>query len=379
VVVHRVRAAWTPVGLRADVVVEVDEGGVIVALRPARAGDPAPLDGLLVPGLVNAHVHLELSDRRGQVPGGEGLVPWVGALVGLGRPDDAQRAAAATAGAREAAGFGTAAVSDISNGGDTAPALREAGLAGLVHHEVLGFGRERQEAVLAAASAGAVRAGRVVTRPSPHAVYSTPPAAIRAASVPRGGGPASIHLAEDPGEAELLADGTGPFSDLLERIGVDWRWWTPPGLSPAAYLDALGVLGPGLLCVHGVHLDAADRALLAARGAPLCLCPRSNLHIGGRLPDVPALLGAGVTLVLGTDSLASCPDLDLLAEVAVLLEAFPDVSPEVWLHAATAGGADALGLAGLGRLAVGAAPGLLLLEGVHALDDLTQVPPRRWL
>ena len=139
------------------------------------------------------------------------------------------------------------------------------------------------------------------------------------------------------------------------------------------------MLGPDLLCVHGVHLTEADRRALAASRAPLCVCPRSNLHIGGQLPDVPALLAAGLPLCIGTDGLGSCPDLDVLGEISVLLEAFPEVPAGVWLEMATRGGADALRHPHHGRLQLGAAPGLLLLEGVGDPGELGVVPDRRWL
>jgi cytosine/adenosine deaminase-related metal-dependent hydrolase len=190
--------------------------------------------------------------------------------------------------------------------------------------------------------------------------------------------PASIHLGEDPSEVVFSRDGAGPFAGLLDELGIDWRWWTPSGLRPVAYLDALSVLGPGLLLVHGVDLDADDRARMVARGSPLCLCPRSNLHIGGRLPDVPALLAAGVHLCVGTDSLASSPDLDVLAEIAVLARAFRTVPIERWLRMATSGGADALGFPSAGRIAVGASPGLVLLHVDDPRDLASGPAPRTW-
>ncbi|MCA9494754.1 MAG: amidohydrolase family protein, partial [Myxococcales bacterium] len=176
--------------------------------------------------------------------------------------------------------------------------------------------------------------------------------------------PSTIHCAEDPNE-EAFLHGEGPVVAFLDRLGLDWRWSGHPRTTPVGWLERLGVLGPDLLVVHGVHLSDADRATLAARRAPLCLCPRSNLHIGGRLPDVSALLVSGVPLALGTDSLASCEDLDVLGEIPVLRRACPDVDPITWLQLATEGGADALGLPELGRIAVDTSPGLVLLHGVE--------------
>ncbi len=377
--VHRATAAWTPHGWLTDVAVEVHESGHIEAIRPGRSGDGAALDGLLVPGLINAHTHLELSWAAGRVPGGGGLAAWVSDQLALQRPesDDARAAARAAAGAAHR--LGTAAVCDVSNGGDTASVLEDAGLQGIVQHEILGFSREALPARMALARASAQHTGRVGRRPSPHGVYSTPSELLLAAAGVRGDMPATIHVGEDPAEALFTTAGTGPLADLIDALGVAWRWWSPPGLTPVGYLEALGVLGPELLCVHGVHLTPADVQILARAGSPLCLCPRSNLHLGGVLPDVNALAEAGVPLALGTDSLASCPDLDVLAEVAEGIARVADLEPTWWLNLATAAGADALRLPLLGRLQPGARPGVLLLEGVRAPGDLTRVPARRWL
>lgn len=378
--VHRASRVLLPEGLVPDAVVE-EEGGRVTAVRPARAGDPPAHRGTLVPGLVDAHLHLELSWLSGRVPPrGAGFDEWVRRMIplrreGPGAPDEPRLRAEAEA--RALFARGTAAVGDVSAEGWTAEPLDAAGLRGVVFHEVLGFGRQALPERLRAAEADAVRVGGLVRRPAPHAVYSTPGELIVAACGRRGGAPSTIHVAEDPQE-EAFLHGEGPAVEFLDRLGLDWRWAGHPRTSPVGWLERLGVLGPDLLLVHGVHLSDADRATLAAHRAPLCLCPRSNLHIGGRLPDVPALLAAGVPLALGTDSLASCEDLDVLGEIPVLAAAFPEVPTATWLSLATAGGAAALGLSDLGRIEVGACPGLLLLHGVGPAG-LVRAPERSWL
>lgn len=361
-----------------DVVIEA-EGPVITAVRPPRAGDPAPEAGLIVPGLVNAHLHLELSGV-GAVPGGDGLVAWVNRLFHARR--DAPDRAAELAAAMFAAG--TAAVSDVANAPGTAGVLAAAGLQGIVHREVLGFDADRlPDRIAALADIDAEYTGPngvVRERPSPHAPYSTAPSLLVAAVRSRPGVPATLHLAEDTDEIEFLGAGTGRWAALLDRLGRDWSWWEAPRLDPVSYLDGLGVLGPDLLLVHAVHLLPGDAERLAAARAPVVLCVRSNAHITGGRPDAPALVRAGVRIALGTDSLGSCPDLDVLGEVIALGRAFPDVPAAVWLRAATAGGADALGLPHLGRVAVGASPGLVLLD-VAGVEDLVArgAAARRWL
>jgi cytosine/adenosine deaminase-related metal-dependent hydrolase len=346
------------------------DGPRILAVRPWRDGDPHPEPGTFLPGLVNAHLHLELSWAAGRVPGGRGFDAWVQALLTQRAPPDADRAMASQAQALVDAG--TAAVCDISNHPEPSlRALAAVGLGGVVQHELFTFDRGRLPGLLERAAEPPARVGGLVRRVSPHALFSTAPALIRAAVRAEGlGRPASLHVSEDPAEHALLQDGSGSWPARLDAFGVDWRWWTPPGRSPVGWLYDEGLLGPGLMLVHGVLIDGDDVRVLAESGSSLCLCPRSNLHIGGRLPDVPGLLAAGVPLCLGTDSLASSPDLDVLHEIGPLQQAFPEVGLEVWLTAATAGGAAALGLTWAGRLAAGRSPGVLLLAGPpHAIVD----------
>lgn len=365
----RVQRAWLPGGLADDVTFEHD-GTTLIAVRPGRAGDGPALPGLAVPGLVNAHAHLELSD--GLVPGGDGFLGWLGRLAARGA--DGEREAHGRAAAVSAHDLGTAWLSDVTNVGDTGPWLRDAGLAGVVHHELLTLDAAALPARIKQAAVCDDDATPPV-RPSPHALFSTAPALI-AACLRHGRLPATIHVGEAEDEARFLHDGDGPLADLLDRLGRDWRWWTAPGTSPLATLDALGVLGPRLLLVHGVRLTPEERALAADRGASLCLCPRSNLQIGGVLPDASAWREAGVRLCLGTDSLASTPDLDLLAELATIASQLAD---DALLPLVTSDAADAVGAAGLGRLAAGTAPGVLLLEASEPADLRSGPPRRRWL
>ncbi len=375
--VHRARGVLTPEGLLMDGAVEVAADGTVVGVRPAVASDPTPLDGWLLPGLVNAHLHLELSGH-GLVPGGDGFMGW-GQRVMSGRgPSDPEAEAAAARGMRDA---GTAGVFDISNGGHTAEVLRAAGLRGVVQHEWTGWGNKPDLAERLRRMAEPAMGVGVVVRPGPHAVYSTGPAMLKAGMAPRGDVPVSLHLGEDRGEVELVRDLRGPFTDWLLGLGIpeDELAVFGRGQGLLAYLDGLGVLHDRVLLVHGVQLDRDEHRVLAERGVSLCLCPRSNLHILGELPDVEGMVRAGVPLALGTDSVASSPDLDVMGEIQLLVEAFPQVAPVTWLHAATAGGARALRRHDFGRIEIGARPGLLLLEGLGSAAELASRPPVRWL
>jgi cytosine/adenosine deaminase-related metal-dependent hydrolase len=216
----------------------------------------------------------------------------------------------------------------------------------------------------------------VAVTASGHALYSTSPDTLRRAMAlcRNRAAPFCLHLAEHPGEVELLATGSGEFAELLRGrlLPKDWK---APGRSPVAEAQAQGLLGPGALAVHAVHLTPRDRAILAATDTTVCLCPRSNARIGVGTADAAALLAAGVRLTLGTDSLASNDDLDLWNEVRALFAHQPDLPGQAILAALTTVPARLLGrTADLGRLVPGALAGVAVIPPDLA-PRLTPSPP----
>jgi cytosine/adenosine deaminase-related metal-dependent hydrolase len=347
--------------------VAVDAGRIVAAGGP---GDPAPLAGgpavvecgavALMPGLVNAHTHLELSWLRGRVPPASSFTRWVLRLMFERRarshdPEPAVRDAIV-----EAEAAGTIALADIANTLVSAQPLAESGLSAVIFHELLGFAQRDAAACLAEARrrlAACPAAARLAYRLAPHAPYSTSPELLRAvaeaasdAQPPR----TSVHVAESREEIELLGAGTGPWRAVLTTLGA-WRPdWSPPGTRPVAYLAGLGVLGPGSLAVHGVHLAESELAWLAEHDVTLVTCPRSNVWVGAGAPPVDRFAASGVRVAVGTDSLASAPDLNLFAELQALRAMAPAVPARTLIGWATRGGAEALGLGGeLGTLAPG--------------------------
>ncbi|HKQ62283.1 MAG TPA: amidohydrolase family protein, partial [Candidatus Polarisedimenticolaceae bacterium] len=155
--------------------------------------------------------------------------------------------------------------------------------------------------------------------------------------------------------------------------------WTAPGLTPVGYLDRLGVLSARTLAVHAVRLDAADRGRLQTRGVTVVACPRSNERLGVGTAPVAQLLEEGVPVALGTDSLASAPDLDPFAELAALRR-IHRIPPIAALRVATLNGARALGLgAELGSIEPGKLARLAVVPveaGQDPLETLCAVPPR---
>jgi aminodeoxyfutalosine deaminase len=385
----------------ADGAIALDDDGTVrmvgtrAALRAALAAAPEErAEGVLLPGLVNAHCHLELSALADTLPGGDGLVPWAASLMKAAAPlSRARRRAAAGEAAAAAARLGTAAIGDVGNTLDAAPGIGAARLGGVLFHELVGSREAATGDALGDAAHERARADAAAAWPSglgyvraPHAPYSVGPQLLRRifAAAAAEGRATSIHVAEDPDEIALLRHGDGRWAPVLAALGVDPAS-RAPGKSPVAYLADLGAFaGPPPLLVHMVHASAEDRRIARQAGATVVLCPRSNLHIGGRLADVSALLDDGLSLALGTDSLASTPDLSLWGEMATLAAHFPAVPAARWIEAATRGGATALALTGHGALAPGKRPGVLdvLVEDLSApLESLVRdpTPSLRWV
>jgi cytosine/adenosine deaminase-related metal-dependent hydrolase len=328
--------------------------------RIAGAGS-GPQDGAIdlgrvaiLPVLVNAHTHLELSYLRDAVPAADRFLDWVGGIMAARRaqpnPEAPEILAAARAGIAEARASGTGLVGDISNSLATVSLLREAGMPARVFYELLGFnagdpaGRVREARARVSAIAGAGTDVRVGL--APHAPYSVSPelfAAIREDLDAHRDDISSVHLGESPEEVELIHHGTGGWRELLIALGVWREGWQAPGVSPVMYLADSGFLDSRVLAVHGVQCSGDDLSRLRALGATLVSCPRSNQHVGVGAPPLEVFYAAGVNVAFGTDSLASVADLNMFQELAAARTLASRVSARDLIASATLVGARALG------------------------------------
>ncbi len=327
--------------------------GRIEAVGAVDGAAPGPVVDLgrtaILPALVNAHTHLELSGLRGAVPPAASMPGWVDCLLDRRAEAGAPNPAAIRRAVAEARASGTGLLGDIGNTTAAAPILAEAGMPARFFREVIAFPGAGADAAVAAAaddlvSLATTRGLRVGL--AAHAPYSVGPAAFAALDATarrRFAGPRSIHLGESPEELEFLRTGRGPWRWLLERLE---RWepaWTPPRCGPVEYLDRLGWLREGLVAVHGSQLTDAELQRLAERGAFLVTCPRSNAWTGVGHPPIERFLRAGLRLAVGTDSLGSVPDLNLFSELALMRRLAPSAPARDLLACATLRGAEALG------------------------------------
>ena len=364
--------------------VDVEQGRVVAVGSRASDGLPAgPYIDLgstaILPALVNAHTHLELSGLRNTVPPAGSMPEWVSRLLvrraEFGEPD----LGAIRKALEEGKSSGTGLFGDISNTLATVPVLEAASTSACVFHEVLSFSDTDAIGVVEQALGHVSAAGPttyVRLGLAAHAPYSVGPEVFDQLDIAIRGAfetPRCVHLAESPEELEFLLSGRGPWRTLLERFGHWNPNWEPPGCGPVEYLDRMGWLGPNVIVVHGVQLTDAELTRLAETGTTLVTCPRSNVWTGVGAPPIGRFIRSGVRLAVGTDSLASAPDLNLFAELALMRRCDPDVPARHLIACATTAGAAALGFADrFGRIEPGAPAALIGVRVPAGVSDVEE-------
>ncbi len=359
----------------------IDEVGDAGALRRERSAEQTlEFPGcILMPGIVNTHTHLEYSAFRGLMqPSGFGR--WMLGLLRARRKLDLEDyAASALWGALECVRNGVTSIADTTyEGWIVGRAARAAGLRARVYVELFGLDDTQAPATLqrleerlarlreeCGRTPAAARDDVPEDRPclvepgvSPHAPYTVSARLYREAArfARRSNLRLATHLAESQAEVDLLIGKKSPIARAYQAANL-WTGqnWTPPAMRPVPYLAQTGALGPGTLAIHVVQADSADVAALAATGAGVAHCPRSNLRLRCGGAPVAEMLAAGIAVGLGTDSLASNDDLDMFSEMRAALAVsraraeagapLPPLTPSMVLRMATLEGARALGQA----------------------------------
>jgi cytosine/adenosine deaminase-related metal-dependent hydrolase len=371
-------------------VIAIGRGRPDAHAAPGGAGVEDLGEVALLPGLVNAHTHLELSELVGRVPPADAMVPWIKSMMGVRGRAPAEPSETAIAAAREAAAdllaSGTVLVGDISNTLMTAPLLTGSdGLSGVLFHELIGFNAPDPDVRVSAAwtAVEATPLDGASMSVVAHAPYSVSPAMFKAIAAARRGAPLAVHLGESRAEIEFLRTGRGPFRELLEGFGVWDPKWRAPKCDPVEYLDRLGYLVPGTLVVHGTHLGSDALARLREKQAVLVTCPRSNEWVGEGAPPLEAFYASGVDVAIGTDSLASVGSLRVFDELAAARRAGPGIPARRLIESATIVGARALGRGGeAGSIEAGKRAAFVAVELPANVTDVEEylvggVPPDR--
>jgi cytosine/adenosine deaminase-related metal-dependent hydrolase len=332
-------------------VVTIDGERIAAVGRDAVAGEVIDLGpAALVPGLVNAHTHLEFSHlRRPLGEPGTSLVDWIRLVIAERGRGDRDASESIVAGLGESIGCGVTTIGEISQADASAYANAAADLT--LFLEVIGFSRARAESALAVILE---RLAAMEVEPSvqiglsPHAPYTVSPELLqRLIKLGRERDmPVAMHLAESADELELLATGSGPFQQLLEERGMWDAAAIPRGSRPMDYLRMLAE-APRALVIHGNYLQEDEQSFLGANRDRMSLiyCPRTHAYFAHPPYPLAELLAGGVRVAVGTDSRASNPDLDLLAELRCAMRTFFEVDPLDILRMGTLAGAEALGRA----------------------------------
>lgn len=340
------------------------EMGTRDSLRPGRDEEVREFpDAVLMPGLINAHCHLELGMARGMIPRGEGFPMWVSRLrkaLETSGPDHFRQAA--RLGALECLKNGTTTVVDVGNSGEAALALADLPIRSFPYLELIGLDPSVAAERLRKGAewlGNLPEAGRLF-RPGVtcHAPYSCSRELLSFVAGADGlrEGPFTLHVAESVEELAMFREGRGALMDFCKRAFPGLRW--NPGAesaSPIRFLSGIGAIPKGSLLAHCNAADRDEARILAATSASVVHCPRSRAFFDHPALPLDSYRREGVNLCLGTDSLASNEGLNLFDEMSEFQKEHPDIpAPEI-LAMATRNGAKALGLGGdLGVLRPGA-------------------------
>lgn len=360
-----------------------DNDGRILAVETSRSGyDPASLEvhrGIIVPGFVNTHCHLELSHLKGRVATGTSLLPFLYNVVAL-RETEMQEILEAIARAdAEMFEGGIVAVGDISNKTDTVALKDKSRLRYYTFVEMFDFLQDHQaedtfssyfEVFEQQSTANGNQKSCV-----PHAPYTVSRKLFEKTNAANQAGQTiSIHNQETPHENALFLDKSGGFIDFYARFGFSLDHFQPGGKTSIHYAMENLRQDTRTLFVHNTTTSIADIQAAQAWNPQVfwATCPNANLYIENRLPVYQYFLDTGAKVTIGTDSLTSNWQLSILEEMKTIARFQSYVTFDTLLRWATLNGAEALGFEqDFGSLEPGKKPGVLLLEGMEPAFRLT--------
>ena len=341
---------------------------------------------IVLPGLVNAHTHLELSTcRAGDSPGahfGEWILGIRKQLAAQGDDFEAVVSRAVREGVRQSLRFGVTTLGDVSQQNHfTRPVLRDLPIRCVSYGETLGLAknRPRHDELLERALDATHRTDRLRIGLTPHAPYTVDLNDYqRCFQIARERAlPLATHLAENPEERQFLEHQTGLFRDIWESLGMWENSVETYRGSPIAFAHAIGLLDYPTLLAHVNYCDDAELALLSRGRASVVYCPRTHAYFGHPPHRWRDMLARGVNVAVGTDSCASSPDVNLVDDLRLLRSIAPDSpSQDVW-EMATARAARAVRMDDeVGTITRGKRADLVAFdaEGANPLESILRDP-----
>lgn len=358
-----------------SVLITSTEGEIIDIVPAAEAGEGViSFSGILSPGFVNCHCHLELSHMKGIIPEKTGMVDFLVRVIQQRGFDGEIIQKAISAAENSMLQNGIVAVGDICNTPNTAELKKKGRL--LYHNFIETMGFIEQTAVQRFEASRAVyeQFARLYRNPTasnsivPHAPYSVSPALFQMITHFPGNHLLAIHSQESGAEREFIEKGTGDFHRLYQALNIDISFYKPRSTgSLSSYLSHF-LPNQSLILVHNTNTNKEDLEYIANCPLPIanlffCLCPNANDYIGNPLPDIDLLRWYKASIVVGTDSLASNHQLSVLAELQTIHQHFPHIEKSELLQWATLNGARALELDDVvGSFEAGKKPGVLVID-----------------
>ena len=352
----------------------IQDNGIIESIvDETEAGDNIEFyDGILSPGFINAHCHIELSHLKGKIPQHTGLVNFVQTVMQERTAGAEEKHNAIEAATRELYDSGTVAVGDICNTTDSILIKQNSNMHWHNFIEVSGFvtaGAQKRfdEATkIMNAFITALKAPEHTIALVPHAPYSVSATLFGLLNNASANKTISIHNQECAAENELYVNKSGDFLKLYSNFGIDISSFLPTGKRSLESWLPLFTQQQKIILVHNTFTKKEDILFAAniTRNDQLfyCLCPNANLYIENTLPDVEMMLQQNCNLVVGTDSYGSNNQLNVFEEVKTICKNFPTIALATALKWATANGAKALGIDKIaGSFETGKKPGVVLL------------------
>lgn len=361
-----------------DGVVSVDENGRIVNLH--KRGTPRDgantiewFDGVIVPGFVNTHCHLELSHLAGEIPGGEGLIPFLTKVIGRRAADDINILGAMKMADKAMLENGIVAVGDISNNSLSKTIKHESPIHYHTFVEFIGFEPQKAEAVMNKSIAILEDFAPLPTSLAPHAPYSVSKALLKLLRKNTAGNHklTSMHNQESDHENDLYRYKTGGYIDFYKSLNFNIDFFKPQARNSIQSVLPLFSPNQRILLVHNTYTKLKD-IYFAGRvdqDVHWCFCPKANLYIEKILPEIELFRLQDFNITLGTDSLASNDKLCIFSELKTIKEHFPSFSFIETLRWATINGAKFLGIDDkYGSIEKGKTPGLNLISNTEGLE-----------
>jgi cytosine/adenosine deaminase-related metal-dependent hydrolase len=369
-------------------IITVDDHGKIISVTARQSEMDAKthpvehLSGIICPGFVNTHCHLELSHLHEKIGTKTGLVPFIKDISKYRDIEIGLIADAAAKADNDMYENGIVAVGDISNNNITKEIKANSKIYYHTFVEILGFLPKRAEELFDGALALLAEFKPQPCSITPHAPYSVSKELFKLIKkyCDNGDNLMSIHNQECEDENKFFRYKLGAFNDLYEYFGTDTSHFKPQARNSMQSIIPLITSKQDILMVHNTCTHLKDIYFLKRfdRRIHWCFCPNANLYIESRLPKINLFVDQGFNITLGTDSLASNHGLSILSEMQTIQHKFPAISTEKLVEWGTGNGAKFLGIdSKMGTLEVGKTPGLNLITGVDGMNLTSESKVKR--